>query len=104
MAQKIKRVFSDAPYMLDVANCESTGLIHREKGSLIKNRQGSSAQGVFQVLMSRHRAEMQKMGLDPNNTEDYLEYVRHLYDTFGLKPWAESKKCWQKQIRPQRRG
>jgi hypothetical protein len=104
VAQKIKRVFYDAPHMLYVANCESTGLIHREKGNLIKNQSGSSAQGVFQVLMRIHRPEMHKMGLNPNDTEDYLAYVRHLYDTSGLRPWTESKKCWQKQIRQQLRG
>jgi hypothetical protein len=104
VAKKIKRVFYDAPEMLYVANCESRGLIHREGGTLVKNQSGTSAQGVFQVLMRIHKPEMRKMGLSPNNTEDYLTYVRHLYDTYGMSPWADSKKCWRKYAHTQSRG
>ncbi len=81
--------------MLAIARCESTGLIHRDTdGTLLRNQSGSSAQGVFQVLMSVHRSEMTRLGLDPDNDEDYMTYVRYLYDHQGLSPWAESRHCW----------
>lgn len=104
MAQKINLVFADAPYMIYVANCESSGLVHRENGQLIKNKTGTSAEGVFQVLMRLHAPQMRKMGLNPNRTDHYLSYVRHLYDVYGLSPWASSRHCWEKPYRQAKRG
>jgi uncharacterized protein YfbU (UPF0304 family) len=48
--------------------------------------------------MRVHGPEMKKMGLDPNNDDDYMEYVRHLVDEQGLAPWAESKSCWKRAV------
>jgi len=83
--------------MRAIATCES-GLVHRENGKLLPNKEGSSARGSFQVLMSLHGPEMKKMGLDPNNDDDYMTYVRHLKENFGLSPWAESKSCWKRKL------
>ena len=80
--------------MKAIAKCES-GLVHRVNGKLLPNREGSPARGVFQVLMSVHGPEMERLGLDPNNDDDYMTYVKYLVDNFGLTPWAESKDCWQ---------
>jgi hypothetical protein len=99
LARQIKAVFADvptvAPTMVKVAMCES-GLVHRENGELIRNKNGSSARGAFQVMMSYHGPEMKKMGLDPRRTDEYLAYVRFLYDRQKLTPWAESRSCWGK--------
>lgn len=85
--------------MVAIASCESTGLIHREEdGSLLRNKEGSTARGVFQVLMRVHGPEMKRMGLDPNNDDDYMTYVRHLKDTYGLTPWEETKDCWKHKL------
>jgi hypothetical protein len=85
--------------MKAVANCESTGLVHRlSDGSLIPNLEGSTARGVFQVLMSVHAEAMENMGLNPNDDRDYMTYVRHLYDEFGLRPWKASQHCWQEEV------
>lgn len=85
----------DYATMKAIANCESTGLLHRlPDGSLLPNKEGSSARGVFQVLMGVHAEEMQRMGLDPTNDDNYMTYVRHLYDSQGLSPWKESSDCW----------
>lgn len=85
--------------MVAIAACESTGLAHREAdGTLIQNEGGGSARGVFQVLMRVHGPEMKRMGLDPNNDDDYMTYVRHLKEVYGLTPWAESKKCWKRKL------
>lgn len=80
--------------MKAIAKCES-GLVHRENGKLLRNREGSSARGAFQVLMRVHAPEMKRLGLDPNNDDDYMTYVQYLVDNFGLTPWAESKGCWR---------
>lgn len=101
IAKEIQRVFSDVPEMLYVANCESRGLVHREGGQLIVSSADGLGEGVFQVQMPVHRAEMKRMGLKPNILTDYFMYVRHLYDTSGLRPWASSKKCWQRYANTQ---
>lgn len=81
-----------------VANCESTGLVHRNPdGTLIANPT-STARGVFQLLMRIHGPEMKRMGLDPNNDDDYMKYVRHLYNSQGLEPWDETRSCWGPRI------
>ncbi|MES2749260.1 MAG: hypothetical protein V4606_02625 [Patescibacteria group bacterium] len=98
--QMIAQYFPDKySTMVAIASCESTGLVHRESdGSLIKNHGGGSARGVFQVLMRVHAPEMKKMGLDPNNDDDYMTYVRHLTKEYGLSPWNASKKCWKNKL------
>ncbi len=100
IAHVIQRVFPDAPIMLHIANCESTGLIHREPdGSLLRNRDGSSARGVFQVLMRVHQDEFARLGLDPNNDEHYFRYARLLYEQNGTQPWNASRHCWNRYAR-----
>jgi hypothetical protein len=103
LARQIRAVFADAPIMVRVAMCES-GLTHRENGELIRNKKGSSARGAFQVMMSYHAPEMKKMGLDPRRTDEYLAYVRHLYDQQKLAPWKETRACWSRQSTTPPRG
>lgn len=103
LARQIKAVFADAPIMVRVAMCES-GLVHRENGELLRNKNGSSARGAFQVMMSYHGPKMKKMGLDPRRTDEYLAYVRFLYDQQKLAPWSESKRCWSKPVTTPPRG
>ncbi len=80
--------------MKAIAKCES-GLVHRVNGRLLPNNEGSPARGAFQVMMNIHGPEMKRLGLDPNDDDDYMTYVQYLVDNFGLSPWAESKGCWQ---------
>lgn len=85
----------EARLMRAIARCES-GLVHRDaSGELLPNAEGSTARGLFQVLMSVHYDEMRRMGLDPNNDDDYMTYVRHLYETQGTAPWRPSRSCWR---------
>lgn len=84
--------------MTAIAKCES-GLVHKVKGKLLPNKDGGTASGSFQVLMRIHKSEMIKMGLNPLNDDDYMTYVKHLYQTQGLSPWAESKKCWRRKVK-----
>lgn len=81
--------------MRAIAKCESK-LIHRENGELLKERGGGTARGAFQVLMRIHGPVMERLGLDPNNDDDYMTYVRYLVKHYGLTPWAETKSCWKK--------
>jgi len=104
IAEKIRQEFPDAPIMVHVANCESTGLIHKENGQLIRSRIDGLGEGVFQVQMPVHRKRMSKMGLNPNNLDHYFTFVRQLYNESGLKPWKSSRPCWSKYHRPQPRG
>jgi hypothetical protein len=96
VAKEILRYFPDAPYMLYIANCESRGLIHRDKtGQLRPNSERkSSAGGVFQLLLKLHGPEMQERDLDPERFDHYLKFVRHLYDERGVQPWKASRSCW----------
>lgn len=84
--------------MIAIARCES-GLQHRDQnGNLLPNQAGSSARGAFQVLMRLHAAEMRRLGLDPENDRDYMEYVRYLHQQSGLRPWDASRNCWQRAV------
>lgn len=85
--------------MKAIAICES-GLIHRQPdGNLKQNDSGTSAEGMFQVLMSAHKKEMLRLGLDSNNDDDYMTYVKIMYNAQGLAPWADSKKCWKRKVK-----
>jgi hypothetical protein len=95
VAAQIQRYFPDAPIMLLIAHCESTGLVHREPtGELRRNLEGGTARGVFQVLMRVHRDEFDRLGLNPNRDHDYFTFVRRLYDKYGTEPWDPSQHCW----------
>jgi hypothetical protein len=88
--------------MIEIANCESTGLIHwLPNGKLRPHSQGkSSAAGAFQVLLRYrpHRENIKRMKLDMNNVDDYLKFVRYLYKQQGLHPWDASRPCWQRRV------
>jgi len=79
---KIREFFPEpglAVAMITIANCESTGLIHWESdGTLRPNEAGSSARGTFQVLLRYHADQIEKMGLDMQNIDDYMTFVRRL--------------------------
>lgn len=99
---KIREYFPrDYHTMIAIANCESTGLIHwKPDGSLLPHHQGaSSSAGVFQVLLYGHRHAIAKHGLDMNNIDDYLTFVKMLRDgrpDYG--DWNASRKCWQTRL------
>ncbi len=100
MYRVITRVFPDAPYMVYVANCESTGLFHwDDSGNLLPNTEGSNARGVFQVMMSVHEETMRQRNLNPRRLDDYMTYVRQLYDEQGVRPWKASRHCWGEHYR-----
>lgn len=98
--EKIKEHFPQKhPVMLAIANCESTGYIHWENGELRPNSEGkSSAAGVFQVLLNLHAEEIRRLGLDMNNIDDYMTFVKYLQKSQGYGAWKASKHCWGKRV------
>lgn len=90
--KKIREYFPnprEARIMLTIAKCESTGLIHwLPDGSLRPNSAGeSSAAGVFQVLLKKHREMYEKIGLDMHDIDDYMKFVVYLKKTQGFSAW-----------------
>jgi len=86
--------FPDAKVMVAVAECESTFRHWDADGEVLKNEQGSSATGVFQIMASYHAEPASNLGWDIYTLEGNIAYADHLYRTQGLKPWAASKHCW----------
>ena len=106
MERKIHEYFPNehvARVMIAIASCESTGhasaeIIHWEpNGHLLKNASGGQARGAFQVMSQVHAKEMQSNGLTMGDIDDYMTFVKMLYDQNGFAPWAESQRCWKNQ-------
>jgi hypothetical protein len=97
--QYVREVFADVPVMIEVAKCESHLKHFDENRKVIKNRSGSSAVGVFQIMASIHAEDAKNMGHDIMTIEGNVDYARHLYETSGTKPWEADKSssaCWGK--------
>jgi hypothetical protein len=86
--------FRDNPIMVEIARCESTFKHWDTDGSVLMNRQGSSATGVMQLMASYHARPAEKMGLDITDLEGNLAYAEYLYDRQGTTPWNASRNCW----------
>lgn len=88
--QKIERLireeFVDAPIMVEVARCEST----------FRNVCSTTGDcGPLQINQV-HLKTLEMLGLDRTKIEDNIEFGRILYNEQGLKPWYNSKHCWNK--------
>tara|TARA_B100000745_G_C20144809_1_gene392554 strand:+ start:397 stop:813 length:417 start_codon:yes stop_codon:yes gene_type:complete len=104
LEDKIREYFPDetvAEVMIAIAACEASGnprglLIHwQADGSLLPNNQGGQARGMFQVMSRLHAPDMQQRGLDINNIDDYMTFVRYLHDrNSGYNDWYPSRGCW----------
>ena len=102
---KIREYFPDentARVMIAIARCESSGsrsgpIQHwTTNGDLLPNDQGGQARGMFQVMSKLHAQDMQRRNLDIQNLDDYMTFVRYLYDrNNGFHDWYPSKSCWQ---------
>ncbi len=101
--KKIIEHFPKDPTMLRIANCESTGFIHWLKdGKTLRptsirkpnGRPASSAGGVFQVLLKLHAPDIRRLGLNMQDIDDYMEFVKYLRKTQGHNAWKPSRYCW----------
>lgn len=103
--EKILEYFPEDPAtMLAIAYCEtrSRPFIHWEAdGSLRPHDEGeSTAAGTFQVLLYLHGPDIQARDLDMYDIDDYMSFVRYLYDRGSSRTsdWDESRSCWQSRI------
>lgn len=96
--QAVREYFADIPVMVEIARCESAYRQYEDDGLPLKNREGSSAIGIMQIMASIHEAEAQKIGYDIRTLYGNLAYARYLYEQSGTKPWEESKNCWGSAI------
>ena len=63
--QYVREYFKDAPVMAEIARCESRFRQYDSAGRVLRNEQGSSAMGVFQIMASIHAASAKKnLGFD----------------------------------------
>jgi hypothetical protein len=93
----VREYFKDEPVMIDIARCESRFRQLDSNGKVLRNEQGSSAIGVFQIMASIHAASADKnLGLNIYDLEGNAAYARYLHDTYGTSPWNASKSCWGK--------
>lgn len=103
-AKIIEHFPEDAPTMLAIAYCESRSrpFIHWEAdGSLRPHDQGAStAAGTFQVLLGLHGPDIEAQDLDMDNIDDYLKFVRYLYErgSSRFSDWNESRSCWRDRV------
>jgi hypothetical protein len=87
-------------HFIPIAECES-GLEHYEDGRLLRNKQGSNARGILQIMTSAHpdywriRAYNLRFGTDyqvddfdiMNDPSDYLRYGLLLAMVRGTQDW-----------------
>ena len=95
----VREYFADEPVMIEIARCESRFRQFDKNGQVLKNGEGSSAVGIFQIMSSIHDSYADKLGIDIYTMQGNAAYARYLYDTQGTKPWEadlKSKGCWGK--------
>ena len=93
-----------APEMLPIIDCESNFKHYNDDGTVLKNRAGSSATGIAQILASKHpdpkALERFNKRLDTNLTletfditklEHNLGYALVLYELRGTRDWECAK-------------
>ncbi|MFT5037020.1 MAG: hypothetical protein ACI9VM_000592 [Candidatus Azotimanducaceae bacterium] len=96
---------NNAPEMIPIIKCESEFKHYKADGTILQNREGSSAIGIAQILSSahpdpkvlslfnkRHNADVQASDIDITTVEGNLGYALMLYELRGTRDWACSKK------------
>ncbi len=87
-----------------IADCESGGGVpgaahqfENDGKTPLKNREGSSAIGKYQILASDHEARAKSMGFDIRTEAGNESYARVLYSESGTKHWEADQRsvsCW----------
>lgn len=90
----LRREFSDAPILVEIARCESTFRQYDTDGRVMRGLVNSADVGVMQINERYHAEDAVKLGVDIYSIEGNIAYAKHLYDKFGTSPWASSKPCW----------
>jgi hypothetical protein len=91
---QVRAYFSDAPVMMNIAECESKFTQFGKGGTALHGGMGGKMIGIFQVYSDIHADYAEGLGMDIYTTEGNLAYARHLYEREGTKPWLSSFPCW----------
>ena len=83
---------------MSIALCESGARQFDWYGDVIRNQQGSSAVGMFQIMASLHEQHARLMGIDIYTVSGNAQMARFLYDQSGWAPWGSSRHCWQRKL------
>jgi hypothetical protein len=91
-----------------IADCESGGgepgkahQFEADGKTPLKNKEGSSAIGKYQILASDHEERAKKMGFDIGTEAGNEAYAKVLFSESGTKHWEadpRSKACWQPKL------
>lgn len=95
---EVREYFEDEPVMAEIARCESHFQHWEAPGVVLKNKEGSSATGVFQIMASVHAPEANVLGYDLEDLHGNMAYARHLYEQQGTAPWNASRYCWDDHL------
>ena len=94
----VEALLEPYPVLSSIAACESGRRQFEADGETpLRNRKGSSAIGMFQIMASYHREPALEMGLDIDTLEGNARYAVLLYEQQGTTPWNASRPCWQKR-------
>jgi len=94
----VKNYFSDIPIMIEIAKCESRFRQHNENGEVLRGEKNDLDRGVMQINEFFHNENSEKLGYDILTIEGNTSYARHLFEKYGVRPWASSAKCWGKTV------
>jgi hypothetical protein len=94
----VRSYFSDIPFMIEIARCESTFRHSLSDGSILRGRVDSADTGVMQINKRYHQATAHAMDLNLEDIYDNMAYARHLYETQGVQPWRASANCWNNTL------
>lgn len=86
--EEIRRVFPEAPIMVEVARCESRFKADAEGPT--------NDGGVFQIHRPSHHARIE--GMDLYDPVENIRFARVLYEERGLRPWYASRHCWSEHL------
>jgi len=78
----ILETFPDAPYMLDVARCESSVRQYLPSGEVLMGGGGGNYIGIFQIG-SQWVSRAKSMGMDVYTPEGNIAFARFLFDDSG---------------------
>ena len=68
-----------------IFDCES-GLMQKKNGVVVEGP--TSDFGIAQLHLPTHGEELKRLGLDPMNIEDNLEFAKRLHKKYGWTPWV----------------
>lgn len=97
LEEYVRRYYSDAPVLAEIARCESRFRHIGADGKVIRGEASQEDVGVMQINEFYHEERAEKLGFNLHTLNGNLAYAKWLYSKEGTAPWFASSKCWQKQ-------